>query len=68
MAAYHEATNGKPRELGAARTVPGTIDALIVSYYQSPAFTTLRPTTARVYRNIIEKFRAAHGHKSVAGM
>jgi len=68
LAAYHEATNGKPKELGASRTVAGTINALIVSYYGSPAFTTLRPTTARVYRNILERFREEHGHKSVAGM
>lgn len=68
LAAYHEATNGKAKELGASRTVPGTINALIVSYYQAPAFTTLRPTTARVYRNILEHFREEHGGKSVAGM
>jgi integrase len=68
LAAYDEALAGKPVPIGAARTVPGSIDALIVSYYESASFTTLRPSTARVYRNIIERFREEHGTKSVAGM
>lgn len=68
LAAYQAATDGKPLEIGAAKTVPGTINALIVSYYNSPGFTSLRPSTARVYRNILERFRKEHGHKSVAGM
>lgn len=68
LAAYQAATEGKPLEIGASRTVPGSINALIVSYYASGQFTTLQPSTARVYRNIIEHFREAHGHKSVAGM
>lgn len=68
LAAYEAATNGQPLEIGASRTIAGTVNALIVSYYQSPSFTTLRDSTARVYRNILERFREEHGHKSVAGM
>lgn len=68
LAAYQAAANGKPLEVGAAKTVPGSINALIVLYYSSPGFTSLRPSTARVYRNILERFREEHGQKSVAGM
>lgn len=50
----------------ATRTLPGSINALIVSYYQSAEFKSFRETTARVYRNILERFREAHGMKAVA--
>jgi integrase len=68
LAAYQAACDGKEIEVGAKRTVTGSINALIVSYYNSHGFTSLRPSTARVYRNIIERFREEHGDKSVAGM
>ncbi|RTL86443.1 MAG: hypothetical protein EKK29_09485 [Hyphomicrobiales bacterium] len=68
LSAYQTAVEGKHVEIGAKRTIPGSINALIVSYYASHAFTSLRPTTARVYRGIIERFREEYGDKSVAGM
>ncbi|MFA6204694.1 MAG: tyrosine-type recombinase/integrase [Methylocystis sp.] len=68
LAAYQAASEGAPLEIGAARTTPGTMNALVVSFYKSPGFISLRPSTERVYRNIIERFRNEHGHKSVAGM
>jgi integrase len=68
LAAYQAASDCKPRPIGASRTVPGSINALLVSYYQSPSFTSLRATTARVYRNILERFREEHGAKGVADM
>ena len=43
-------------------------EAVIVSYYQSAEFKGLRASTARVYRNILERFREAHGDKSAVGM
>jgi len=68
LAAYQAASEGAPLEVGASRTIPGTMNDLIVRFYKSPGFTSLRASTARVYRNIIERFRNEHGHKSVAGM
>jgi integrase len=53
-------------EPGAARTKPGTISALIASYYKSPEFLGLRATTRAAWRNVIERFRAEHGEKRVA--
>ena len=54
-------------DIGANRTKTGTINALIVNYYQSDAFTeALAPETQRMRRNILERFRADHGDKRAA--
>jgi len=51
-------------DIGANRTKTGTINALIVNYYKSDAFTeALAPETQRMRRNILERFRADHGDK-----
>jgi len=44
---------------------PGSFSALVVSYYQSPDFIGLQPTTGKRYRAYIERFRAAFGHLPV---
>jgi integrase len=49
------------QDVGAARTKPGSIDALCVSYYRSPDFHKLKASTQRVRRNIIERFRIDYG-------
>jgi hypothetical protein len=69
MAAYEAATKGDaaPRvELGANRTVPGTVAALVVAYFNSGHFLGLSPSTKATYRGIIERFRNEHGHRRVA--
>lgn len=53
------------KEIGAERTVAGSIDALIVSYYKL-VFPTVKPSTQAMRRNILERFRAEHGGKPVA--
>jgi integrase len=69
MAAYWEAReNPSPRELGADRTAPGSISALIVLYYKSKAYAGLAAITQRTYRNVLERFRASHGHLQVRGI
>lgn len=68
MAAYQAALAMAPLEIGASRTKPGTINALAVRYYASAEFTTLAPITKSTYRNRIERFRAEHGDKPVAGL
>ena len=55
-------------EIGASRTKPNTINALCVSYYKSPDFRALRPSTQVMRRNIIENFREPHGDKPVKGL
>jgi hypothetical protein len=66
--AYDLAIAGAPKAIGAERSPPGSMSALIASFYQSARFKALRPSTATVYRNILERFRAEHGHKSVIGL
>lgn len=51
---------------GSDRTAPGTFNALIVTYYTSPEFLGLEPSTKATYRGIIERFRKEHGDKRVA--
>jgi integrase len=55
----------KPAEIGEKRTAPGTIDALVVSYYKSTDWTNLAEDTKDARRRIIEKFRPRHGGKHV---
>jgi hypothetical protein len=69
MEAYQAALAGQalPRPMiGASRTKAGSISALIVSYFASAAFLSLRPATQQTYRNILERFRTEHGDKPVA--
>ena len=67
MRAYQAALNDTPFvEIGARRTLPGTVDAAIVGYYGSTQFRELRPITQENYRRILESFRAKHGDKRIA--
>ena len=50
---------------GASRTMPGTIGALTVGYFNSLAFHNLAAKTKRTRRNILERFRVEHGDKRV---
>ena len=71
MEAYGEAMAGitaPRREIGAEKTKPGSISALIVSYYQSSDFLELADETKRTYRNEIERFRSAYGDWPVISM
>jgi integrase len=53
-------------EIGADRTKPGTVNAAIVAFYKSLAFTKNKPITQQTDRNILEGFRAKYGDLSVA--
>jgi integrase len=68
LVAYYAALAGKPDEIGSSRTIPRSMNALVASYYASPGFKSLRPSTARVYRNILERFREKYGDHDAAGM
>jgi hypothetical protein len=70
MAAYEAAKSGTPTiAIGAKRTVPGTVNAAIVSYYQSSAFRDgLAESSQKGRRPILERFREEHGDKQVADM
>jgi integrase len=66
--AHDLAMAGAPKAVGATRSPAGTMSALIESFYLSTRFGKLRPSTAAVYRRILENFRAEHGHRSVVGL
>jgi integrase len=53
--------------IGANRTKPGTVNAALVSYYGSSAFSDkISESTRKNRRAILERFRAEHGDKRIA--
>jgi hypothetical protein len=69
MRAYESVLAGQPPiEPGKARLRPGTMDALALSYFASPAFTALADNSRLTYRRAIERFCREHGSKPAADM
>jgi integrase len=71
MAAYGEAlarTSLPSAEVGASRTAPGSIGALVVNYFQSAAWLELPKDTQKNRRHILERFRAEHGDRPAREM
>src|SRR5262245_754361 len=64
-AAALEGLQGQARNVGVGRTIPGSVNSLVVSYYRTD-FRRLKPGTQRLWRGIIERFRAEYGSKPVA--
>lgn len=69
MEARQKALDGDwaaPAQLGASRTKAGTVNAALVSYYQSSAFRDgLAVSSQKMRRPILEKFRLEHGDKRI---
>jgi site-specific recombinase XerD len=73
MAAYKAALAGltaPQQQIGEARTIPGTLQALVAAYLDcSPGstspFKALAAETQRTRRNILENLREAHGDKRI---
>jgi integrase len=65
-AAALERVQPKPSSIGAQRTIPGTVNALIAAYLdpmsKSSPFNLGAAETKRTRRNILENFRKAYGH------
>lgn len=62
--AYQAALDeARPRTCAPAEG-PRSIAALFGRYYLSPEFTQLSPVSRRTYRQVLERFRAKHGHRS----
>jgi integrase len=66
--AYEQALAGAPpaAEIGAARTIAGSVNAMIVGYLSSAAFGQLAPASQRQYRRILEELRGQHGDRGIA--
>ena len=71
MAAYAAAlasTSKQTIEIGATRTVPGTLNAAIAAFYRSRRFIKNKHITQKTDRNILEALRLKHGDKRIALM
>jgi hypothetical protein len=66
MAAYEEAMADAPKIVGSKHIKPGSIGALVNSYYRSTAFSELAAETKRTRSNILNRFAQEHGDKRVA--
>ena len=55
-------------EIGASRTITGTVNAGLVSYYQSGPFKALAESSQKMRRAELERFRADHGEKRIEKM
>jgi integrase len=69
MAAYEQAMTGPTVPIGVKRSKAGSLSAAIASYYGSGEFCDrLRPSTQKIRRAVLEKFRHDHGDKPIALM
>jgi integrase len=67
--AYQKALHGAAPEIGSDRTLPGTLNAAIVSYYQSLAFRhNLAQSSQYMFRSYLERFREKYGNDRLATM
>jgi integrase len=67
MRAYEAVTSGgiSPRRIGTSRVVAGTVHELVANYLDCSLFNGCAPETKRTRRNILERFREAHGGKRI---
>lgn len=56
MDAYTAALGSEPAAIGLDKTLPGSIRALIVAYYQSANWKTLGAATHKNYRSVLDPF------------
>lgn len=62
MAAYHQGIkDAAPAGAKGPKVIPGSLDALAVAYYASPAFAALRGSTQAAYRRLVEEIRKDYG-------
>jgi hypothetical protein len=68
LEAYWALRNGDAAkiEIGAERTLLGTVNAAVIAFYKHRRFTKNQPITQKNDRNILEAFRAKHGDKRIA--
>jgi integrase len=69
MAAYEAALNAPRSPIGAKRAGPNSVNEAVARYLQSKAFIEgLAPITQVLRRQLLERFRTAHGEKRLAMM
>jgi integrase len=65
---YQKALHADGSEIGSARTLPGTLNEAVVSYYKSLAFRELAQSSQYMRRSYLERFREGHGNSRLATM
>jgi enterobacteria phage integrase len=68
MAAYQAALGARAPVSASREHKPDSVGALIVDYLRSPAFSNLKASSQRVYRIVLDRFGALHGHRMVHDM
>lgn len=68
MDAYKAALASEPMPIGATRTAPGSMAALVASWYGSADFRGLSPASQINYRRILTAFLNDHGGKLVTDL
>lgn len=66
--AYQSALQGEAPEIGSDRTIPGTLNEAIVSYYKSHDFRGLAASTQMMRRSYLERLRERYGNDRLATM
>jgi integrase len=66
MQVYEQAMAAAPAPIGAARSKPGSLSAVLVAYYGSPSFRRLSAGTQALWRQILERWRETDGDKPIA--
>src|SRR5262249_38923669 len=66
MQVYEQAMAAAPPPIGAARTKPGSLSAVLVAYYDSQAFRRLSAGTQALWRQILARWRETDGDKPIA--
>ena len=68
MEAYQAAFSAAPAAIGASRSKAGSVAAAIASYYSSPGFRALAPSSQGVRRTVLEAFRREQGNLMMTAM
>ena len=58
---YAACLNQEKPSIGEGRIRPGSLSDVVARYYSDDAFQSLRPSTQKVYRGVLERFRKAYG-------
>ncbi|WP_395495132.1 tyrosine-type recombinase/integrase [Acetobacter sp. KSO5] len=65
MDSYQKALDGKKEEIGASRSLPGSMRLLAATWRTSNSFKALRPQSQKTYARLLDNFVELHGDKSV---
>jgi hypothetical protein len=65
MHTYYEALNAVRPEIGAKRSIPETMGAVMAAYYKDQSYTSLAESTRGMRRRILEKIRNVAGDKPI---